>query len=193
MGMRTRNYVIPALVAGLGLLDGLPVALADELIRFKTGYEMMVVSHREEKGLMILTLQGGGEVGIQKDLIETLEEGKVGINLSPSPLFNKVPSRVHVGAFIGKKGSEPSRFLAKGTTHKVEGATVGYSYAGQTMDRFSGGPLGPSTAGGKIGVDVRSRGAILHHEDSEQSSEYKKQKAKAKTVNAILPGSEDGD
>jgi hypothetical protein len=192
--MKRKTAIIGALAAGAGLALA-PASFCDELIRFKTGYEMMVASHREEKGLIIVTLQGGGEVGFQKDLIETLEGGKTGNNLSYSPLFGKVPSRVHVGAFIGKpKAPEPSRFLAQGTTHKVEGATVGYSYAGQEADRFSGGPLGPVNGSGKIGVDIRSRGVVTHRGgDEDQSTEYKKQKSQARTLSAILPGEQDGD
>ena len=37
-------------------------ARGDELLRFKSGYEMMVVSHREEGGMIVVTLEGGGEV-----------------------------------------------------------------------------------------------------------------------------------
>ncbi len=126
--MKARILPIPAFVFVLALAGA--AAHADELIRFKSGYEMMVVSHREEKGMVMVTLEGGGEVGFPKDLIENLEGGKESARTTPSPLWNKVPSRVHVQKFLAPRKAEmPSRFLARGVSN-AEGVTIGYSKAG---------------------------------------------------------------
>src|SRR5438128_2185546 len=109
---------IPLLALSTLLLLALPSAVrADELIRFKSGYEIMVVSHREEKGMIIVVLPEGGEVGFRKELIDLLEGGKESARTGPSPLWNRVPRRFNDKRFVAPKPDElPSRFLAKGST-----------------------------------------------------------------------------
>ena len=167
-------------------------ARADELIRFKSGYEMMVVSHREENGMVIVSLDGGGEVGFPKSLVETLETGKQSTRTTDSPLFNKVPSRVNVQKFLAPRKQEmPSRFLARGVASS-EGVTVGYSKAGDKPQRFSGGPIGDVT-NGKIGTDVHDRGVTYDPNRTEQELDHAKKKAPVRKLMADAPNSGDGE
>ena len=185
--MKVKGLAIPVVLL-LAATTSLP-ALADELIRFKSGYEMMVVSHREERGMIIVTLDGGGEVGFAKEVLDLLEGGKATTRTGPSPLYNKVWSRVRVGKFLAPVPDQPSRFLAKGSTN-ANGVTIGYSKGGQGMQRFSGGPIGEVNPGGKIGTDIRTRGRIRNHNTGE---DLEKGKERARTVEAALPGSREGE
>ena len=190
--MRTKVSAIPALFV-LVLAAGLP-SLADELLRFKSGYEMMVVSHREENGMIMVTLDGGGEVGFPRDALDFLETGRPSERTGPSPLFNKVPSRIHTRQFQAPVRSEselPSRFLARGVM-SAAGATVGYSKGGKEMQRFSGGPLETVNANCRIGSDIRTRGKIRNHEFP-GDEEVEPGKEKARTLQAIVPSSKEGD
>ena len=57
-GMKPGTLTLAGPVAFLLLLAR--PACADELLRFKSGYEMMVLSHREEGKMVVVTLDGGG-------------------------------------------------------------------------------------------------------------------------------------
>src|SRR5204863_1392851 len=81
---------IPLLaLSALTILAAGSAVRADELIRFKSGYEMMALSHREEKdGMIIITLPDGGEVGFKKDLLDLLEGDKPASRTGPPPQYN---------------------------------------------------------------------------------------------------------
>jgi len=185
-----RTPIAPALFALL-VVSSAPV-LADELLRFKSGYEMMVISHREEGNLVIVTLDGGGEVGFPKDSLLMLEEGKPTTRTGPSPLLNKVPSRVSTRQFKAPIGEMPSRYLARGVTSSG-GTTVGYSRHGKGQQRFSGGPLEAANANGKIGVDVRQSGKIrMPNAPPEPLVAAPSANQKPRGVEAIVPSSREG-
>ena len=148
------------LAAGSVLFAGFysaPPSRADELIRFKSGYEMMVLSHREEKGMIIVTLDGGGEVGFPKNVLELLEEGKPTSRPGPTP-HNRVLSRVPSMDFFQRRyaNTGQQRVLNSGT---VSGnmVRVGYSMNGDGQLRFGQGAQGEMN-GNKIGTDIRLRG-----------------------------------
>jgi len=191
MGIMKRISRAPVFL--LFALAAAPTCFADELIRFKSGYEMMVVSHREERGMVIVQLDGGGEVGFPKDLIENLEGGKATTRTGGSPLWNKVPSRVHVQKFVARESQYPSRFLAKGVATS-EGATVGYSRPGEPARRFSGGPVGPVAANGRIGFDVRDRNRVGGSKPAgDISPEQARQKSKVRSLEVDMPATAGGD
>lgn len=183
--MKLKNLAIPALLTLLTV-----PSFADELLKFKSGYEMMVVSHREEGRMIIVTLEGGGEVGFPKEVLELLEGGKATQRTGDSPLFNKVPSRVTVGRFIAKPQALPSRFLAKGVT-STEGAMVGYSKGGDPQQRFSGGPIGDISANGRVGIDIRDRGRNRHPGRGPDEGGHAKP-SNVKTIDAMIPPSPEG-
>jgi opacity protein-like surface antigen len=145
-------------LSALVLLAASAAARADELIRFKSGYEMMAISHREEKdGMIIITLPDGGEVGFKKDLLELLEGDKESARTGPPPQYNMARRYNNKRAELMAKPEElPSRFLAKGST-AYNGQTVGNNYHDQKFERFSGGPIGEVGANGRIGIDVTAR------------------------------------
>ena len=190
LSMRMRISTLPALLVLLSLA-GSPV-LADELLRFKSGYEMMVVSHREQGTMVIVTLDGGGEVGFPKDSLVLLEGGKATTRTGPSPLFNKVPSRVSNKQFMTPIAQlMPSRFLAKGAA-SPNGTTVGYSKGGKGQQRFSGGPLEMVNPNGKIGVDIRQISRMRNYNNATPADSAEETSAvKPRTINALLPNSKE--
>src|SRR5262245_13355865 len=173
-------------LAALALLAAPSVARADELIRFKSGYEMMALSHREEKGMIFIKLPDGGEVGFKKELIDLLEGDKPASRTGPPPQYN-MAKRFNNDKFVAPKQEEelPSRFLAKGAT-SYNGQTVGYNYSGQKFERFSGGPIGEVNANGRIGVDVMTRRLVKQNPG--EMATAKGQKAAAPTIQVIGPG-----
>jgi hypothetical protein len=150
---------IPLLaLSALVLLAAGSAARADELIRFKSGYEMMALSHREDKnGMIIITLPDGGEVGFKRELLDLLEGDKAPARTGPPPQYNMARRYNNRRAeMLAKPDELPSRFLAKGST-AYNGQTVGYNYHDQKFERFSGGPIGEVRANGRIGIDAVAR------------------------------------
>lgn len=189
--MKIRNLPLSALSLTI-LLYG-SAALADELIRFKSGYEMMASSHREQGAMVYLSLAGGGEIGFSKDLIESIEGDKINADRGNSPLLNKVHSRVNVQKFLAPKKDElPSRFLARGMS-SVEGVHVGYSFAGEKPQRFSGGPSGSVSAAGKIGIDFRDRGNGQNATQTPEEREHARKKSQTKTLEIDIPSGAEGN
>lgn len=151
--MKRRFPVIAGLIAPLVLLA--PAARADELLRFKSGYEMMAVSHREERGMIIVTLDGGGEVGFPKDALEFVETGKPTQRVGPTPHANRIPPRARPSdVFRVHRGDLPSRSLM--LSSNGEATRVGYSMNREGQTRFASGPTGDLN-GAKIGTDFRLR------------------------------------
>jgi len=147
------------LAAGSVLFAGLygaPPTRADELIRFKSGYEMMVLSHREEKGMIIVTLDGGGEVGFPKNVLDLLEEGKPTSRTGPTP-HNRVLSRVPSMEFFQARYANTGQRALKSGTVSGNMVRVGYSMSGDGQLRFGQGPQGEMN-GNMIGTDIRLRG-----------------------------------
>ena len=191
LAMNRKTLVVTAL--GLFLASFAAPVLADELLRFKSGYEMMVVSHREEGDMIIVTLDGGGTVGFPKDSLILLETGKPTQRTGPSPLYNKIPSRVNARQFRAPLDEMPSRFLARGASHSG-GVTVGYSKHGKGQERFSGGPLESANANGKIGVDIRQAGKMrMYTGPGRDPSSGPEPAVKPRTLSAIIPTSKEGD
>lgn len=151
--MKRRFPVLAGLTAPLILL--VPAARADELLRFKSGYEMMVVSHREERGMIIVTLDGGGEVGFPKDALELVETGKPTQRVGPTPHANRIPPRARATDILRVHRQDlPSRLLLN-SSHG-ESIRVGYSMNREGQMRFGSGPTGEFN-GAKIGTDFRLR------------------------------------
>jgi hypothetical protein len=189
--MKRKTLVLTALA--LFLASFAAPALADELLRFKSGYEMMVVSHHEEGDMIIVTLDGGGTVGFPKESLSLLESGKPSTRTGPSPLYNKVPSRVNMRQFKAPLDELPSRFLARGASNS-SGVTVGYSKHGKGMQRFNGGPLEGANASGKIGIDVRDAGKMrMYTGPGRDPSSGPEPVVKPRTLSAIIPTSKEGD
>lgn len=165
-------------------------ARADELIRFKSGYEMMALSHREGKdGMIIITLPDGGEVGFKRELLDLLEGDKPAYRTGPPPQYNMARRYHNKRAEMMAKPEElPSRFLAKGST-SYNGQTVGYNYHDQKFERFSGGPIGEVSANGRIGIDVISRQRMKRN--PLEMSQGKGQKTTAPTLQ--LAGPKEGE
>ena len=174
----------------LALLAAGSAARADELIRFKSGYEMMALSHREDKnGMIIITLPDGGEVGFKKDLLELLEGDKPASRTGPPPQYN-MARRYHnkKAEMVPQPEELPSRFLAKGST-AYNGQTVGYNYHDQKFERFSGGPLGEVGTNGRIGIDVLTR-----HRNKQNPLEMQSEKGqKSAAPTLTLAGSKEGE
>ena len=173
-------------LSALAILAAGTAARADELIRFKSGYEMMALSHREDKnGMIIITLPDGGEVGFKKELIYLLEEDKPSYRTGPPPQYNMARRYNNKRAEMMAKPEElPSRFLAKGST-AYNGQTVGYNYHDQKYERFSGGPIGEVSASGRIGIDI-----IARHRSKRNPPEMSKgkgQKTSAPTLQLSSP------
>jgi hypothetical protein len=123
------------------LLVSAPPTRADELLRFKSGYEMMVLSHRDVGDMIYVSLEGGGEVGFKKDLLELLEEGKESQRVTPFQGYNRLPSRAAAAndKFRVAPSAEPSNTLAHG--HSLpNGVRVGYSMHGEGLTRFGPPP-----------------------------------------------------
>ena len=185
---KTPLLALPALV----LLAAGSVARADELIRFKSGYEMMVLSHREDKnGMIIITLPDGGEVGFKKDLLELLEENKPASRTGPPPQYNMARRYNNKRAeMVAPTQPEelPSRFLARGST-AYNGQTVGYNYHDQKFERFSGGPIGEVGANGRVGVDILTR-----HRNRQNPLEMQSEKGQKSTAPTLtLAGPKEGE
>jgi len=163
---------------------------ADELIRFKSGYEMMALSHREDKdGMIIITLPDGGEVGFKKDLLDLLEGDKASARTGPPPQYN-MARRYHNkrAEMVAKPEELPSRFLARGST-AYNGQTVGYNYHDQKFERFSGGPIGEVSANGRIGIDLIARQRLKRN--PLEMTQGKSQKTTAPTLS--LAGTKEGE
>jgi len=165
-------------------------ARADELIRFKSGYEMMALSHREDKdGMIIVTLPDGGEVGFKKDLLDLLEGDKPSYRTGPPPQYNMARRYNNKRAEMTVVPEElPSRFLAKGST-AYNGQTVGYNYHDQKFERFSGGPIGEVSSNGRIGIDVIARQRLKRN--PLEMSQGKGQKTTAPTLS--ISGAKEGE
>jgi hypothetical protein len=153
--MKGRLLLAAGSVLFAGLYGVIPVR-ADELLRFKSGYEMMVLSHREEKGMIIVTLDGGGEVGFPKNVLELLEEGKPTSRTGPTP-HNRVLSRVPQMDFFQSRYVSTGQRALKGSAVSGNMVRVGYSMSGDGQLRFGQGPQG-EMYGNKIGTDIRQRG-----------------------------------
>jgi len=173
-------------LSALTLLATGSAVRADELIRFKSGYEMMALSHREEKGgMIIITLPDGGEVGFKKDLLDLLEGDKPASRTGPPPQYNMARRYHNKRAEMMAKPEElPARFLAKGST-AYNGQTVGYNYHDQKFERFSGGPIGDVASGGRVGIDVLARQRVKGN--PLEMSNAKGQKAAAPTLQLAGP------
>jgi len=128
-------------------------AAADELLRFRSGYEMMVVSHREERGMIIATLDGGGEIGFPKEALVLLEGDKPTQRTGPTPGYNRIPPRARASLPVVNRShdfaGDPHELQTSSTGAAIR---VGYSMNGEGQVRFGPGQQG----GGKVGVDIRS-------------------------------------
>jgi hypothetical protein len=177
-------------LSALVLLAAGSAARADELIRFKSGYEMMALSHREDKnGMIIITLPDGGEVGFKKEVLDLLEGDKAPSRTGPPPQYNMARRYNNKRAeMIAQPEELPSRFLAKGST-SYNGQTVGYNYHDQKFERFSGGPIGEVGANGRVGIDVTARRRLK--QNPLEMSSGKGQKTTAPTLQ--LAGQKEGE
>jgi len=126
-------------------------ALAEELVRFKSGFEMQAHAIHYEGEMAILTLDGGSEIGFPKSILDLVVQdesipGEVyemfGRNkLKYHFMANGTPitsprAAVTVDPSMGEKAPETPReaLLALGDTSNIGpgGMNVGFSYDGKT-------------------------------------------------------------
>lgn len=178
LGMKIGHSVAIATV-GVVFIGGAGV-LGDELIRFKSGYEMMVVSHREERGMIIVTLDGGGEIGFPKEALESLEGGRPTQRVGPSPGYNRLPPRAgNMERFkIPEDYHDRSPVLAHGAALR-SGVRVGYSMHGEKMERFSEGPTGEGVSD-KVRTRMGGRPDEAPARETPSEAAKRQQRAKAR-------------
>jgi len=148
------------LLAGL-LLICPGVAHAKQVIHFKTGFEIVAQQVRYEGEMVILSLEGGSEIGFPRWTIDEIR-GEAGVGGGASPdMYNWVKGRGRgdmnhrTRPMVSDEGGpegERQRTLAQGSTDGIgpRGVNIGFSYSGP-QQRFGGKPTWHMTDSGKVG------------------------------------------
>lgn len=160
---RISNLVLALAV----LVCGIAPAGAAQVVRFKTGFEMLATSVRYDGEMIILTLEGGSQVGFPKWVIEevSLDQSTPGFTTDRFDR-NKVRDLQTLGG--GKfrsfqvpgngKGAEGAEafVLASGVSVPNDGKSVpiGFSTGGPQERFLPAAPTGPVNANGDVGVSM---------------------------------------
>lgn len=129
--------------------------------------------------MIIVTLDGGGELGFPKDLLESLEEGKPTQRVGPSPGYNRLPSRASGSEkFKAPLSNDQTRTLAR-AAYLPHGVRMGYSMHGEEQVRFSAGATGK-------GATDRAKEHLGPQSEGRSPEEIRKRQINAKmpTINA---------
>jgi len=112
-------------------IAGLP-ALADEIVHFKNGTAMPVVSHEVDGDTILVTLDGGSQMGFPLEQVDRVEDtqGKV---VSSGDSFNQAVPRVPDPTAAGRQTAQaPSRHKRGGW--EAESDEVGRQRSGVETD-----------------------------------------------------------
>jgi hypothetical protein len=161
-----RRVTLVILAVSTALLVSSVLVHAAQVVRFKSGFELVALNVRYEGEMVILTLEGGSEVGFPRWALQDLERSKTG----PMPQKdtygrNRVSPESRIGKnFAPISSSEQKKIdaargkvLASSSMNEKnsgKSVSVGYSLGGPQR-RFSAGPTGPVHSSGKVGTSLK--------------------------------------
>ena len=135
-------------------------AQAGQLVRFKTGFELQALSVRYEKDMVILTLEGGSEVGfpqwvlakIQQDdsvsapVVEGWGRNRVRSRQGGAPLLSpQETARIEISG----PSPDQKKIIAQGESNSTNGRSIQVGFSMGTQP-----PPAAQFSGPKIGMSV---------------------------------------
>ena len=137
------------------LLAGIGPASATQVIHFKNGFELAAIKVRFEGQMIILTLEGGSELGFPQWAVEDMHQNDEvgGVSNNPDGWDQrKMSQRAAKGRIRRPPGAVGPNALNVGTEGDgigPEGLSIGFSTNGSQV--HFGGAEGPVASNGRVG------------------------------------------